>query len=374
MKINCIVSDILKEYAIGVKNKQYKKIPYDKWRELRSHGEDYGSIEMEFAFANPHAEDRTRIILKNQKGQEIYTPYITDGAFGTYLFHLYQKWCHKTTCDNMKATVKASCDKLKDSFNQLAATAYSTTADLTISSQTLKDYCISTAGTSGIAYDNNRKENDNMSNLIKGFQFGSCENDNVKMSIYGVAVKNAAGSWVSYDAKTESIIDVDVLNFDGGKYLYKMPVAINNVKKGDMIIHNRKPMFVTTNSEEDSRICAIDPAAGEEKIVLLTKSPFGFNFVTKVVNLFEGFANGASTNSPFGNMLPLMLMNDDNDSDNMLPLLFMMNNGNMDLTNNPMLLYFLMKDGKHNDMLPLMLLSNNGTMFGTQLNSETPNK
>ena len=86
------ISDMLSEFAEGVKNKTYKKIPYDVWRELRSHGEDYGSVELEFAFANPYAEDRTRVFLKNQKGQELYDSYITDGAFGSYLFDLRQKW------------------------------------------------------------------------------------------------------------------------------------------------------------------------------------------------------------------------------------------------------------------------------------------
>lgn len=110
-----------------------------------------------------------------------------------------------------------------------------------------------------------RKENDSM-NLFKNFDFGSCENDNVKVSMYGIAVKNANGTWVSYDAKSGNVIDVDILNFDA-KYLYKMPVAIKDVKPGDVVIHNRKPMFVV--NIDGSKLDVIDPAAGEEKIVLL---------------------------------------------------------------------------------------------------------
>jgi hypothetical protein len=205
-------------------------------------------------------------------------------------------------------------------------------------------------------------------NLFKGFDFGSCENDNVKMSMYGLAVKNATGSWVSYDAKTKTIIDVDILNFDGGKYMYKMPVALKDVAIGDVVIHNRKPVFVTAvASEGDGRISAVDPAAGEEKIILLTRSPFGFDFVTKVVSLFEGFADGASKDSPFGNILPFILMNDSHGSNDLLPLLFMVNGGKIDMSN-PMMLYFLAKGTNgSSDALPFLFLANgSGFAYGRQ--------
>jgi hypothetical protein len=206
----------------------------------------------------------------------------------------------------------------------------------------------------------NGKENDSM-NLFKNFDFGSCENDNVKMSMYGIAVKNANGTWVSYDAKSESVVDVDILNFDA-KYLYKMPVAIKDVKTGDVVIHNRKPMFVTV--VEDGKLGAIDPAAGEEKVILLTKSMFGFDFVTKVVNLFGDLSSTASADAPFGNMLPLMLLADGGKSDDMLPLMFAMGGGKFDMSN-PMMMYFLMKDSKSNDMLPLMFLMNSNNCGST---------
>ena len=199
-----------------------------------------------------------------------------------------------------------------------------------------------------------RKE-DNM-DLIKNFDFGSCEHDNVKMSMYGIAVKNASGTWVSYDSKTDGVVDVDIFNITG-KYLYKMPVATRDIKVGDTIIHNRKPMFVTGLEESGTRILAIDPAAAEEKVIIPIKNMFGFDFVTKIVNLFGNFSDSASTDSPFGNMLPLMLMSDDKNSDNMLPMLFMMNGGEMDMSN-PMMLYFLAKDS---NMLPLFLMMNNKT-------------
>jgi hypothetical protein len=206
-----------------------------------------------------------------------------------------------------------------------------------------------------------RKENDNMTNLFKNFNFGSCENDNVKMSMYGVAVKNPSGTWVSYDTKTGNIIDVDILNFNA-KYLYKMPVALKDIKVGDTIIHSRTPMFVS--NVDSGKILAIDPAAGEEKVILPTRNMFGFDFATKIVNLFGDITAGATADTPFGNMLPMMMLADGGKADDMLPLMFFMNGGNFDMSN-PMMMYCLMKDSKSNDMLPLMFLANsNGVGFG----------
>jgi hypothetical protein len=193
-------------------------------------------------------------------------------------------------------------------------------------------------------------------NLFKNVDFGSCENDNVKMSIYGIAVKNATGTWVSYDSKSGNVVDVDILNFSA-KYLYKMPVAIKDITVGDTVIHCRKPMFVT--KIEDGKLLVIDPAAAEEKILLPVKSPFGFDVYTKIVNLFGNLAAGASADSPFGNMLPLMLLADGDKTDDMLPLMFAMGGGKFDMSN-PMILYFLMSNGKANDnMLPLLFAMNN---------------
>lgn len=199
-----------------------------------------------------------------------------------------------------------------------------------------------------------RKENEKMFGL--NFDFGSCERDNVKMSMYGLAVKNASGEWVSYDKASKSIINVDILNFDGGKFLYKMPVALKDVKAGDIILHARKPMFVS--EVVDGKIIAADPFAGEEKIVLLTKSPFGFDFATKIVNMFEGMTGGANAAAPFGNMLPLLMLGDGKDLDPMVMMMAM--GGQMDMSN-PMMMYALMsKDGKANDLLPFLMMGMGG--------------
>ena len=74
-------------------------------------------------------------------------------------------------------------------------------------------------------------------NFFKNFEFGPVKNDTVRLSPYGLAVKNLDGSWVSYDAASDSIIDVDVFNFEGKNLIYKIPAAPHTVRAGDMIVH-----------------------------------------------------------------------------------------------------------------------------------------
>lgn len=192
------------------------------------------------------------------------------------------------------------------------------------------------------------------------FDFGLCTNDNIRMSMYGLAVKNANGTWVSYNPESKEIIDVDIFNFDGGKFLYKMPVAVKDVKVGDIVIHNRKAMFVIDVS--DAGMTAIDPQAGEEKKILLTKSPFGFNFATKVVSLFNMTSDAPTPDAPFGNMLPFLMLSENSgefDMNTMLMLSMMGGQSGMDFSKNPMMMYFLMKDSKNaDDLLPLMFMGN----------------
>ena len=202
----------------------------------------------------------------------------------------------------------------------------------------------------------NKKENSTMKGF--NFDFGPMNSNVVRMSVYGMAVKNKVGTWVSYDAKAGEIMDVDVFNFEGSKFMYKMPVAINDVAVGDIIVHMSVPMFVIGKAEDGKAVIAVDPVSGERKEIMLTKSPFGFNFVTKVVN-FLGNAFNADANNPFGNLgLMMMLSEDGNGVKDMLPLMLMANGGNIDMSN-PLMMYALMSgDSKMGDMLPFVLMMN----------------
>ena len=207
----------------------------------------------------------------------------------------------------------------------------------------------------------NEEENKNMFN----FDFGPC-GDAVRLSMYGIAVKNVNGNYVSYDKANDNIIDVDILNFEGGQYCYKMPVAIKDVKVGDTVIHGKKPMFVLAVGDGD--LTVIDVVNGERKVIMPTKSMFGFDFVTKVISLVDSFGGtNANADSPFGNMLPLLLLSDKKCDTNTMLALAMMNGGMGNLTSNPMMLYFLLgnKGGsKDIDPFALMMLSG-GLNMGT---------
>lgn len=195
------------------------------------------------------------------------------------------------------------------------------------------------------------KENDIM---MKGFNFdfGPCTNNNVRMSMYGMAVKNASGNWVSYDTKNKSIMNVDIFNFDGAKFMYKIPVAIKDVAIGDVVIHAHKPMFVISIDNDNGTISAVDPVDGEMKDIMLTQSPFGFNFATKVVSLFGAFTDAPTADQPFGNMLPFLMLGDDNKDIDPMMMFFMMNQGGNGAMN-PMMWYFMFKDNK--DIDPAMM-------------------
>ena len=203
----------------------------------------------------------------------------------------------------------------------------------------------------------NEKEKDSMKGF--NFNFGPCTGDNIKMSVYGLAIQNANSEWVSYDSKSGQIMNVDLLNFDGRKFMFKMPVAIKDIAKGDIVIHNKVPMFVLDVA--DGGVIAVDVRAGEEKKILPTNSPFGFNFVTKVVSMFNAFNGAPTPEAPFGNFLPFMMMGEGNDIDPFVMCMMMQNMGGVQTGNvfsNPMMMYFLMKDGGADKdfMLPMLMM------------------
>lgn len=209
-----------------------------------------------------------------------------------------------------------------------------------------------------ITINTTNKENKKMKGF--NFDFGPVKDSSIRMSMYGLAIKNLNGTWVSYNTATNDIIDVDVFNFDGSKFLYKIPVAITEIAVGDIVMHMGKPMFVVDISEA-GEIMAIDVSAGEKKIIMLAKNCFGFNYATKVVSLFNMSNSMPTPDAPFGNMLPFLMMDGENADMSDLMLLMMLNPSNgasNPIAANPMMMYLLAK-GDNKDMLPLMLLMNN---------------
>lgn len=200
------------------------------------------------------------------------------------------------------------------------------------------------------------------------FEFGPIENDAVRMSIYGLAVKNNSGSWVAYDKNSKQIMDVDVFNFDGSKFIYKMPVALKEVKEGDVIIHNRKAVIVEKINKDGFWV--VDPREGEKKNVLPTKSMFGFDFLTKIISFVDFSNSNVNADNPFGNpntLMMLAMMDGNTDMASMLPFMAMSQGQQM----NPMMMLLLMKDNDNmKDMLPLMFMMQNSNPFAAPVVSE----
>ena len=98
--------------------------------------------------------------------------------------------------------------------------------------------------------------------------------------------------------------------------------------------------------------------------ILPVKSPFGFNFFTKVVCFVDmNGASAASPDNPFGGLLPFLMLGEGKDFD---PMMLMFMGGNMNFASNPMMMYFMLNsnsDGKDNsNLLPLFLMMNSGNM------------
>ena len=235
---------------------------------------------------------------------------------------------------------------ISDNIATVSNTSYATQEELDKIKKTFEDYI-----------NENKKENEKMKGF--NFDFGPCNGSSVHMSMYGIAIKNKAGEWVSYNATSGEIINVDIFNIDNmTKFIYKMPVASNAVEVGDVIIHNGYPMFVQAIGEEFKSFDVVDVYAGESKTVIPTKNMFGFDVMTKVVSLFDATAMAPTADQPFGNMLPFLMMGDGK-VDPMAMMLMMNQNGNVNLFGNPMIVYMMMQDNKDIDPMVFMLMSQN---------------
>ena len=377
--------EVMDDFSADFKNKKYsEKIEYELWRKIRN--------------------VRTPIISYNNTVVNIFEGYnhipenwekvasfkIYDWGFGRFLYDNYFNEEVKNNMSSISAT--------NNSASNITATVTNATVDTTLngyfnssavanikvdsygnvhwSDRTGDDGTYATTSlvnSCDICYHKNKcdncyyakkananKNDEGEKTKMKGFNFdfGPCTNDQVRMSMYGLAIKNASGEWVSYN--DGQVVNVDVLNFDGAKYMFKMPVAVKDIAVGDIVIHNRVPMFVES---VENGIHVVDIRAGEKKEILPTTNMFGFNFVTKIVSMFNAFQSSPTPDQPFGNMLPFLMLNGEDgksmDSDTMLMFMMMQNqSSSANVFTNPMMLYFLMKDKGGNDILPWMLMMN----------------
>ena len=194
-----------------------------------------------------------------------------------------------------------------------------------------------------------KKENEKKMN--NEFNFGAYNNQNLRLSPYGMAIKNKEGKWVSYNRETNQLMDVDIINIglDCSKIFFKVPKSVSSVNSGDIVLHNNIPVFV--EEVKGNRFVVINPYEGTELTILPATSPFGYNYISVIVSLTEFFGD-ATEDNPFGNLLPLILSGDKN---NNLLLPFLLINGSDFHNIDPML---LLACGE-NSNLPLFLMMQN---------------
>lgn len=204
-------------------------------------------------------------------------------------------------------------------------------------------------------------KNNNMvhlNNIFPNASFGPVSSDTACLSPKGIAIY-AGDRWQAYDKESGNIIDVTPLNFNASNLIYNMPVGIDQIQVGDIIMHAKKPMFVLNIEDNDGkmRLKAIDIINAEEKVICPIKSIFGFDFYTKVICLVD-MAGGfkADEKNPFGNLAPWLLLSDQKDND-MLPLLFLSGQGQKMDINNPMFLMALCGNKDMSNLLPFMLMT-----------------
>lgn len=368
----------LNNFAARVQAKDYDRIPYTNWQTLFSFTKLNPSEKIVLAIGST---GKMRLTASNSQfsmnsyGMLPLKSYLEDTycelpvhAAARLTFNVNDLTAYKKMdlSNSNYATVTAA--------NTVLNTNYATTTDWTYTNKSDTTGYIGVDNTIQSEIDEikvqlnqiinnkseNKKEKKDM-NFFKNFEFGPVKNDTVRLSPYGLAVKNLDGSWVSYDSASDSIIDVDVFNFEGKNLIYKIPAAPHTVRAGDMIIHQGKGMYVVADvCEGDTCVSVIDPRAGESKEILFTKSPFGFTFIVKLVSLLDMSGIEANPDNPFGNLLPLAMMGDkDCDAATMMAMMMMMNSESCSFDmSNPMMMYALMSSDNKDMLLPMMLMAN----------------
>lgn len=294
--------ELLDEFSKAIRKKKYTdRLRYDLWCEFRepdddtlalSHGYPGEMIFVEYYFNNSYHCRQFNI---------------DDNGFGQFI---YDKFFNINKIEDDFITIGANTLTVNNALDKLCTNLRYNTTDATL-------YTLNGDNTNTTF---NIEEEKKMSNMFK-FDFGPCNPDRVKMSPYGMAIKNGDKEWVAYNTATGQVVNVDNFCFDIPNAFYKMPVALNQVSIGDIILHQGHVCFVQEVNNDSNSIDVIDVAQGEMRIVIPTTNMFNFNFVTKIVSLFNmGNITAPDENNPFGNIVPMMMMsemmgNNDKDTD-----------------------------------------------------------
>lgn len=208
--------------------------------------------------------------------------------------------------------------------------------------------------------DNTEEEKSMFDKMMKNIEFGKVNTSDLAYTFNGICFRDADGNYTSLnpDGTFTNVYDM-VMDIP----IYVMPVGKDQIKVGDIIKYFDK--WVMIAQIDNTTITTIDPWTREIRVIIPEKSVFGFDYYTKVIDIFSGININADSSNPFGIMLPFMMMSDKSDIDPMM-LMMMMNGQNLNGMN-PMMMYMMMSKNSGTDskdkILPLMMMMNNG-MFG----------
>lgn len=208
-------------------------------------------------------------------------------------------------------------------------------------------------------YENYNNEKEKEKNMNNEFNFGPYNASNVRLSPYGIAIKNKNNKWVSYDKETQTLIDVDIINIniDSKKIFFKIPKSVSSVDIGDIVVHNDIPVFV--EEVKGNKFVVINPYEGTELTIIAPTSPYGYNYLPVIISLTDFFPI-ADNDNPFGNLLPVILAENGNSAGVLMALLA----ANNDIDIDPMLL-LACSSGNFNPYL-LMALQKNKLKYANE--------
>lgn len=202
------------------------------------------------------------------------------------------------------------------------------------------------------------KENNSINKMFGNIEFGKYTGSFLRPSWKGMAYRSG-DAYVCWDKDANDLVDVTNFTIPNTDFIYLIPVAISDVKVGDVIKHNGE-FVIATAVAGLTGIKVIAPQSREVKTILPMKNVFGFDFVTKVVSFIDlNLLGTPNSDNPFGNMGMLLALSGDKIDTNTIMMMSMMQGGKMDMSN-PMMMYFMLKDGNNDMLLPLMLMQNGG--------------
>ena len=341
--------EAMDNFTAAVENKNFKKIPYSSWTLLKKVSNWEGLISIEYT-------DKELNFSNNKETVTLEDNYENFPFIDFFCGYCKYTWNHKKTdiIDNPIKTAEGDLTLNQKAIKSSSTLLSSDSTSDTVSLSYLNDPPIynTSTNTNNLSYfsdsglsrtvttndlsqlkdrvdiietkinSNERKESNTM-NMFSALNldFGPVASNIIRISPFGLAIKTANREWHTYDAANQKIVDVSDFSFSLGDtpILYTMPVAPAAVAVGDLILHNGVPVYVIDFEDESNKaagIIVIDTDSNERKTILPVCNVFNFNFITKVVSLFN-FGTGAnsifgtpSADQPFGNILPMMMMSE----------------------------------------------------------------